>query len=233
MCGRAYATYSEEELIFRYLNRKPWPWPIEKLVPDFKPNYNMCPTQIGLALSVHEEKLGFRQMRWGLVPGWAKTVKDADKYSMINAKAEEISEKRSYSAAFRKRRCIVPVSGFFEWKRSTTSKKPFAIFLKEDSIMSLAGVWESWTSKENGEVVESFAVLTTAANSFMENIHTRMPVILGPDKEEAWLDPDVTDELKLKNLLSLCSPDNLGAFEISTKVNSPKNNSSEILKRVE
>lgn len=232
MCGRAYATYTDEELLFRYLDRKPWAWQIDKQIPAFKPNYNMCPTQSGLVLSVCNGNLGFRQMRWGLVPAWAKTVRDADKYSMINAKSEEITEKRSYKGAFQKRRCIVPVNGFFEWQRADTKKKPFAIHLKDDSIMSLAGIWEHWTSNDSSEMVDSFSVITTGANSFMEKIHMRMPVILDQNDEETWLDPTITEPQQLLALMKSCPPEPLDAFEISTLVNSPKNNSPEVLERL-
>jgi len=233
MCGRDYLTYTDEELFFRYLNRKTWPWAIEKDIPAFKPNYNMCPTQTGPVLSVVDGKLGFRLMRWGLVPAWAKTVKDADKYSMINAKSEEIAEKRSYKAAFQKRRCIVPVSGFYEWQRSGTTKKPFAIHLKNAPIMSLAGIWEHWVNIEDTETVDSFALITTAANSYMEKIHTRMPVILGPQEEERWLDPNLNDGSQLSSFMKGCPPEWLESYEISPLVNSPKNNSVEVLKALQ
>src|SRR5665213_3139481 len=201
MCGRDYSTYTDEELYLRYMNRKGWHWPTDEKLPSFKSNYNMCPTQLAPALSVHDGKLCFRLMRWGLVPAWAKTIKDADKYTLINAKAEEIAEKRSYKAAFQKRRCIVPVTGFFEWKRSGPKKVPFAIQSKDENIMSLAGVWEHWVSKETGEIVDSFSLITTSANSFMAKIHDRMPVILDPKDEERWLDPQISDSTQFATLL--------------------------------
>ena len=232
MCGRNYSTYTDEELQFRYLNRK-WPLtlsgPVSETIPSFKPNYNMCPTQTGLVFAAQDGKLSFSSMRWGLVPGWAKTVKDADKYSMINAKAEEIAEKRSYKSAFQKRRCIVPVSGFFEWKREGEEKRPFAISLKEDPIMILAGIWEHWESKETGEVVESFSLITTASNTFMSEIHTRMPVILNREQEEKWIDPDMNDPKALQKIMEGCPSEVMKAVEVSKLVNSPRNNSSEVL----
>lgn len=231
MCGRAYSTYSDEELYFRYLNRKTWPWVLGDKI-STTANYNMCPTQLGPVLSVNEEKLEFRKMRWGLVPSWAKSVKDADKYSMINARSEEIAEKRSYKSALQKRRCIVPVSGFFEWKRSGANKKPFAIFLKDSPIMSLAGIYEHWVSKETGEVVDSYALVTTSANSYMSAIHDRMPVILSQEDEQLWLDPNITDAAQVSKLMQGCPSEWLDSYEISTLVNSPKNNRAEVLNRI-
>ncbi|MCB0320256.1 MAG: SOS response-associated peptidase, partial [Bdellovibrionales bacterium] len=167
MCGRDYSTYTEEELYFRYLNRKSWGWLVQEKIPPCTPNYNMCPTQLSLALAVREGTLGFHQMRWGLVPSWAKTVKDADKYSTINAKSEEITQKRSFKSPFKKQRCIIPVSGFYEWKRVNGKKHPYAIHMADNSIMSIAGIWEHWEDHTTGEIVESFALLTTAANTLM------------------------------------------------------------------
>lgn len=232
MCGRAYATYSDEELRFRYFNKRPWPWKLNDEVPSFAPNYNMCPTHSTLVLSVIEGTIGFRRMRWGLVPGWARTVKDADKYSMINAKSEEITQKRSFKSAFEKRRCIVPVSGFYEWKRTDKRKQPFAIHLKDNSIMSLAGIWEHWADKDSGEAVDSFCVLTTTADSFMQRIHDRMPVILSDQQLSEWLDPSACDPAKATLLVREHPTLDLCAYEVSAMVNSPKNNSPEILSKL-
>ncbi len=137
-----------------------------------------------------------------------------------------------YKNAFQKRRCIVPVSGFFEWQKTTTTKKPFAIHLKEDPIMSLAGIWEHWVSQVDGSIVDSFTILTTPANRFMEAIHTRMPLILDPKDEQLWLNPSVPEISELSNLMKPCPPEWLDAFEISTLVNAPKNNSAEVLRPI-
>jgi putative SOS response-associated peptidase YedK len=222
MCGRAYETYTDEEIYIRYKNRRPIRFALGS-------NYNLCPTQISPVIIVRDAERELAPMRWGLVPAWAQDVKAADKYSLINAKGEEIETKRSYQAAFRARRCIVPVSGFFEWKREGTQKTPFAIHLSNDPIMSLAGVWELWRSKETGEEVLSFSIITTAANSFMESIHNRMPVILDRADEEAWLDPANQNVAGLKTLLKPCGSEKLACFAISSLVNSPRNNSPEVL----
>lgn len=226
MCGRAYETYTEEELAFRYLNKK------TIRLPDLRPNYNLSPTQITYVLREENGQREFAPMRWGLVPSWAKSLKDVQKYSLINAKAEEISQKRSYKEPFLKRRCILPVSGFFEWQRSENKKQPFAIYLKDLPIMSIAGVWEHWTSHETGEIIESFSIITTAANSFMAKIHDRMPVILSQMDEQYWLDSKNTNADSLQRLLRPCDPSLLGAIEVSTLVNSPRNNSPEVLKPI-
>jgi putative SOS response-associated peptidase YedK len=229
MCGRAYSTYTDVELAFHYLNKRGFRWHLPTEAPKVSPNYNICPTHLCLALVVTEGTLTFRNLRWGLVPSWAGSVKDADKYSMINAKSEEVTEKRSYRAAFQRRRCIVPVSGFYEWQRTESGKQPYAIYLKDEPIMSLAGLWEHWEDKEGREVVESFTIMTTAANSFVSSIHTRMPVILPPELESAWLDPEVTEPSAVRSLLCQYPAEKMKAHPVSNLVNSPRNNSPELI----
>jgi putative SOS response-associated peptidase YedK len=226
MCGRAYQTYSEEELCLRYLNEKAKHDPMN----GFIPNYNLSPTQKSPVVFREKGELRIGFFRWGLVPFWAKDVKAADKYSLINAKAEDIDEKRSFKEPFLRRRCIVPFSGFFEWQRTDGGpKRPYAISLKGDAIMSLAGVWECWKSKTTNEEVFSFSIITTSANSLVAKIHNRMPAILSRLEEKEWLDPHNHDILALKNLLKPCSSDWLEAREISNLVNNPRNNRPELL----
>jgi putative SOS response-associated peptidase YedK len=225
MCGRAYKTYTDQELIYRYLNSRP------PAFPDLKPNYNMTPSQESWAVRISEGKKELALMRWGLVPFWAKDIKSTERYSLINAKAEEVREKRSYKSAFEKRRCIVPVSGFFEWKKEGSSRKrPYCIRLKNEPIMSLAGIWESWRGNEKDEPLLSFSILTTTANEALNPIHERMPVILDRMDEELWLRSD--SEADRLALLKPCPAEWIDVYPISTLVNSPKNNSPEILQPI-
>jgi len=205
---------------------------VDESIPSREISYNQCPTQMSPVLAVRNGKLSFSLMRWGLVPSWAKSVKDASQYSMINAKAEEISEKRSYKASFQKRRCIVPVSGFFEWRAMNEKKTPFAISRVDELPLRLAGVWEHWVSPLSGEIVDSYSLITTSANELMKPIHHRMPVILDSSREEQWLDPENTDTESLQKLLQPCPSEWLKAFPISSLVNSPRNNSPEVLRPV-
>jgi putative SOS response-associated peptidase YedK len=228
MCGRASTTFTNQELAIRYLNRSPL------IIPDLRPNYNLSPTQNTVVLRVVENERKFDSMRFGLIPFWAKDIKSTSRYSLINAKSEEITEKRSYKGAFEKRRCIVPLSSFFEWKKTEKGpKKPFCIRLKNEPIMSIAGVWEHWKSKDETQEVFSFAMITTEANEFMQNIHTRMPVILDRSDEERWLDPENANVTELQKILKPCPSEWLDAYEVSTMVNSPKNNKPEVLQPVQ
>ncbi|MFI5304979.1 MAG: SOS response-associated peptidase [Nitrospiria bacterium] len=224
MCGRASTTFTDQELSIRYLDRRPL------VIPDLRPNYNLAPTQNTVVLRVVEHERKFNFMRFGLIPAWAASIASVSRYSLINAKSEEVTEKRSYKNAFEKRRCIVPLSSFFEWKKTENGpKKPFCIRLKNDPILSVAGIWEHWKSKDETEKIFSFAMMTTAANDFMQKIHTRMPVILDPSDEERWLDPENTNVTELRKILKPCPSEWLDAYEVTTLVNSPRNNKPEVL----
>ncbi|MBI3593691.1 MAG: SOS response-associated peptidase [Nitrospirae bacterium] len=222
MCGRTYKTYTQEELAYRYLNLKPVAFP------EIKPNYNMAPTQETWVLREINGEREFASMRWGLVPFSAKDIQSADRYSLINAKSEEISEKRSFKTAYQKRRCIIPMSGFFEWKKEgAEGKQPYCIHLKNDPIMSLAGIWEHWKSKEGNQETTSYAIITIAANEVMKTIHPRMPVILDRHDEEKWLHSEI--EVDVKELLKPCPSEWMEYYPVTIAVNSPKNNRPEVL----
>ena len=142
--------------------------------------------------------------RWGLIPSWSKDDKIAQ--HTFNARAETIAEKPSFRAAFKRRRCIVPVSAFYEWLAIPGEKKKQKLrFSSQDATpFAIAGLWEHWTRPESGETVESYTVITTTANDFMAPIHDRMPVILGKADWEAWLDPDTGNPLLLESMLQPC-----------------------------
>jgi putative SOS response-associated peptidase YedK len=180
MCGRAYETYSDDELFFRYLTVRQRRNPL-----GLRPNYNLAPTQASPIVRVVNGARQIDLCQWGLIPPWEPEFKT--KLSTINAKAETIFTSRLFRGPVAKQRCVVPLSGFIEWKRTGGPKRPFAIHLKDQAIMSVAGVWGTWG--QGDDVRNSFAIVTTAANKFMEGIHNRMPVILGKDAVDAWLDP--------------------------------------------
>jgi putative SOS response-associated peptidase YedK len=222
MCGRAYSTYTEEELFLRYLSGRP------VKIPVLKPRYNIAPSQDVVILRQVENQKQFDLFKWGLIPFWAKDTKVG--YKMINARAETVGEKPSFKNAYQKRRCIIPLSGFYEWKRDQQVKRPYCIFMKDHTIMSLAGIWERWKSPQEDQEVFSFSIITTQANSLMEKIHDRMPVILDQKDEEAWLDPKNESISELNRLLDPCPSEKIDAYEISSLVNSPKNDVPQVLK---
>jgi putative SOS response-associated peptidase YedK len=220
MCGRAYETYSDEELYFRYLSKRT----LTPLV--LSPIYNLCPTQNSPVLRQVAGERQFDQMRWQLVP----TTEPAftTKLSTINARSETVFSSPLYRNIVVRQRCIVPLSGFFEWKNDGQGKRPFRIHLRDEPIMSVAGIWDTWRP---GTLDErwSFSIVTTSANTFMREIHDRMPVILGRSDEDAWLDPEVHEQELLLKLLKPCPSSWLTAIEVSPLVNAAKNNTREVL----
>src|SRR5215472_10922121 len=165
-------------------------------------------------------------MRWQLGPNFEPAF--TTNLSTINAKSETVFESRLFSNLVVRHRCVVPWSGFFEWKTEGQRKRPFKIHLQNNAIMSLAGVWDTWRP---GTPLErrSFSILTTAANRFMREIHDRMPVILDSSVLEDWLNPEIHEREILEELLQPCPEKWLSATEVSSLVNSPKNNSPEVL----
>jgi putative SOS response-associated peptidase YedK len=222
MCGRAYATYTADELYFVYLNRK-----LQRGESPFeKPNYNFSPTQTAPIVRMMDGARAIDTMTWGLIPEWSPEFKM--KFSTINARSEGVFESRLYKKPVLTRRCIIPVSGFFEWKKEGSAKRPFKIFLKDSPIMSLAGIWTSWRAG-TPEEQRSFSIMTTGANSFMEKIHDRMPVILDKKQFEEWLDPEVHEQDAISAMLKPCPGKWLDSAEVSTLVNKPSNNRPEVL----
>jgi putative SOS response-associated peptidase YedK len=221
MCGRAYETYTEEELNLRYGNVRFPP------IPDFLlPVYNLCPTMNSPVLRSIDGQRRFDQMQWQLIPAYEPTFKT--KLSTINAKSETVFASSVYRDLVVRQRCIVPLSGFYEWKREGDRKRPFRIYLQDEPIMSVAAIWDSWRRGTPDERW-SFSILTTAANSFMNEIHDRMPVILGRSDEDSWLDPECHEPEELQRLFKPCPSSWLTAMEVSPLVNSAKNNTPAVM----
>ncbi len=196
---------------------------------DLDVNYNCAPSQ-QLPVVSNDRPGELSRHHWGLIPFWAKDKKIG--YKMINARGETITEKASFKNAFKKRRCLIPADAFYEWKRMDNPKEkiPYRIYLKDQPIFSMAGIWEVWKAPA-GEYIRSFSIITISPNKLMAEIHDRMPVILSKKDEKAWLESDNQDEL-----LGLIKPfpeEKMDAYRISNLVNSPRNNSKEITEPVE
>ena len=188
---------------------------------ECSPRWNIAPTQD--VLIARDDAQGVRELaavRWGLIPPWAKDTKMSAR--MINARSETASEKPSFRDAWRRRRCIIPADGFYEWLRVGERKRPFCFRRADGDPMAMAGLWESWRSPQ-GDTIESCSILTTAANTVVGTIHDRMPVILGAVDFDAWLDVDGSDGRAVSALTGPCSDDVLVAYEVSTLVNSARN----------
>jgi putative SOS response-associated peptidase YedK len=220
MCGRAYETYTDEELYFRYRSKRSL-----TLLP-LLPNYNFCPTESSPVLRLLAGERQFEAMRWQLIPAGEPAF--TTNLSTINARSESVFKRSLYRHLVMRQRCIVPLSGFYEWKKDGQGKRPFKIYLKDEPIMSVAGIWDRWRPGTPDER-RSFTIMTTAANEFMSAIHDRMPVILGQAAEETWLDPNIESQEALQRMLKPCPSAWLAATEISSLVNSAKNKTSSVL----
>jgi len=166
-------------------------------------------------------------VQWGLVPVWAKDPKIGSK--MINARGETVAEKPSFHSAFKRRRCLIPASGFYEWQQlDGKTKQPWNIVRSDGLPLVFAGLWEQWKNP-SGEVLESCTIITTEANQFMAEIHDRMPVILGKECWDAWLDCEGVDPSSLRELLVPCPNDWLMRTAVSTYVNNIRNESPECI----
>jgi putative SOS response-associated peptidase YedK len=190
-------------------------------------NYNCAPTQL-LPVISNEEPGIMSLFRWGLIPFWAKDKSIGNK--LINARAETIAEKPSFRTSFKRRRCLIPADAFYEWRKDENTKKkiPYRIFLKDQPLFSMAGIWDEWKSPE-GESVNSFSIITTSPNELMVEIHNRMPMILPKDLEKIWLESN--DQKLLLEMLQPYPAKLMDAYRISDLVNSPRNNSEEIVRK--
>jgi putative SOS response-associated peptidase YedK len=216
MCGR-FVQVSLLETIQRVFN-------IGKVEFDTTPNYNVAPTQQILAIVKHNNENILKRLYWGLVPFWAKDISIGAK--MINARAETVSEKPSFRNAFKKRRCLIPADGFYEWKGKPGHKQPFFITTNSDEPFALAGLWEVWIGKVSDEasVYRSCTIITTEAKEPVRKIHHRMPAILMPEFYEKWLHPDLQDPKALGKILKGGLIRDIKFHPVSTYVNSAKNN---------
>ena len=194
--------------------------------PVIAPRFNVAPTQqVPVVRQYADGENHLDPLRWGLIPSWTKEKSGSN--LMINARSETVSEKPAFRQSIRYRRCIVPNSGFYEWKRVEKTKSPWYIRLKDGSPMLFAGVWDTWKSPE-GEVA-SFAILTTESNELLEPLHDRMPVILRPEDCTMWLYRQTTDMTVLAHLLRPYPADLMERWRVSSQVNSPKNESADLV----
>ncbi len=215
MCGRYMLTVSGEVLarLFEL-----------DTAPELAPRYNIAPTQPAPVVRSREGSRELRELRWGLVPRWARDPSMGAR--LINARAETAAAKPSFREAFRSRRCLVPANGFFEWQKLPGGKQPWLVRFADRRPFALAGLWERWTPPE-GTPLETFTILTTEPNAVVAPLHGRMPVILPPEAWDPWLDPALRDPGRLAPLLRPCPPEGMETFPVSRLVNSPANDSPE------
>jgi putative SOS response-associated peptidase YedK len=188
-------------------------------------HYNAAPSKL-LPVVTGEKPSELQFFSWGLLPHWAKNRNFKSK--PINARAETVTEKPSFRSLISTRRCIVPADGFYEWKSTSAGKQPYRFLLKSEELFSFAGLWDEWTDKETGEVIDTFTIITTEANDLVKTMHTRMPVLLHPIEEDAWLDVTTSNKVLL-DLLRPYPSKEMKAFAVSPLINSVTNNTPEVM----
>lgn len=223
MCGR-YALYAAGERIARQFRLE--------AVPGLDARYNLAP---GQSLAVVTEGRGhdrqLRFMRWGLVPGWSKTP--TVPYSTINARAETVAEKPVFRTAFRRRRCLIPASGWYEWQHTAGGRQPWFIHARRgQELLALGGVWDHWEGV-GAEPFDSVAIVVTAAAPALESIHDRMPVLIDPGDYEVWLDHENHDLDRLQALMQPAAEGRVQAVRVGTHVNSPKHDDPSCIEPVD
>jgi putative SOS response-associated peptidase YedK len=215
MCGR-YVLHSRDKIKLAGLRTLDVP---------YEAHYNIAPTQTVLAIANFGMGLEARTISWGLIPSWS-----TDGKPFINARAETLEQRPSFSESFRLRRCLIPADGFFEWKRSGREKRPFYFQSADESPWMFAGIWDAWSNRNR--LIVTCAIITTPANELVGELHNRMPAILAPELHAAWLDPR-TDRVDLLRMLTPFPASRMKTYQVSSKVNSPENDTVDLLERVD
>jgi len=224
MCGRFTLTWQAKEKLAAELGVLP-----EEIDDaDYRPRWNIAPTDPHWVVRMRYEERSIMAAKWGLVNVWAKDAKRAAK--QINARAETLHSSNAFRDAFEKRRCIVPADGFYEWEGAGPTRRPIWFHREDGGLLYFAGLYESWqprpvlSSAEGPEQWQrTFTIITTEPNALLEPIHNRMPVILPADRVDEWLDPQETDTEKLRKLLVPVADDYMVARRVSQRANSVKN----------
>lgn len=225
MCGRFTLHASPEEVAVWFGLSEP---------PPLAPRYNIAPTQpVGIVRRAPDGGREWSLVLWGLIPSWAKDPLIGAR--MINARSETAAEKPSFRAAMRRRRCLVPANGFYEWMRAGKLKQPYFIHIKDGGVMAMAGLWESWTGPD-GSRIDSCTILTTEANELIAPLHDRMPVILAPEDFDDWLgegaDASVQDLDRLRHLMRPYPAEQMATYAVSRHVNNPRHEGAECIEEV-
>jgi putative SOS response-associated peptidase YedK len=227
MCGR-FVSATPPDQIARYFDA------VDDTAQAPEANFNVAPTTDIFAIRSDGQVRRLEQLHWGLVPFWAKDPSIGNR--MINARAEGIADKNAYKRAFRKRRCIIPADGFYEWKVVPGQKKkqPMYIHRPDGEPLAFAGLWEVWRSKDDpDQQLQSCTIITGAPNEKIAEIHDRMPVILPPSAWDAWLDPELDDLDVLGKLLVPAPASLLTVHPVGFDVNNVRNNDPHLVDPVD
>lgn len=233
MCGRYTLSATEAAIIEAFA--------VEDVFMEtgLTPRFNLAPSQQAPIVFAKDGSRVLTTYQWGLVPFFAK---EAGSKAMINARAETLAEKPFFKTALNRRRCLVPADGFYEWLPATTTakgarKQPVWIHLKNKEpgprLFAFAGLYDTNKNIDPAKPLNTFTIITTAANAAISPVHSRMPVILSPQAIEIWLNPTIQDPEQLLPLLNGAPDDIIEMYQVSTKVNSPSYDSSELIEKIE
>jgi len=224
MCGRFVG--------FRNLEQLKQYFPIDEAECEAAASYNIAPGQRILAIARQKGSNVLECFHWGLVPFWAKDTRIG--YKMINARVETVATKPSFREAFRKRRCLIPADGFYEWKGRKGEKQPVFITLPDQTPFAFAGLWEVWRDKQHQDAAyRSCTIITREAAGVVKDIHHRMPVILSPDAYGSWLDAEISDMGKLNSILQDQAVIDLVYHPVASQVNAASHNDPSNIKPVQ
>jgi len=223
MCGR-YRLSRRKQIIEEYFDS-----PADDL--DWVPRYNIAPTQAVPVIRQHpkEPVRVLSSMKWGLIPSWAKDPSVGA--SMINARSETAHERPAFRDALKFRRCLIPADGFYEWKRTASSKQPFCFEVNDGELFSFAGLWEGWKDT-SGNWLKTCTILTTTPNAATKAVHDRMPVILNHEDFDLWLDPGMQNVAAVSELLKPYDARFMRCFPVSPRINHVANDDEECSRQV-
>jgi putative SOS response-associated peptidase YedK len=226
MCGRFTQQRPSSELaeIFE----------AEDLVEATAGRFNVAPTDAAAVVVRRDDRRALTAFRWGLIPHWSESPATGNR--MFNARAESIDRTPAFRYAFQKRRCLVPVDAFYEWRREGRVRQPYAIARRDGAPMALAGLWAGWHDDDTGEVIRSFTIVTTSSNDVVRPIHDRMPVVIPESAWDRWLDPTISEApavAELKGLLVPADDEWLEAYRVSRRVNDVRNDDPGLVEPLE
>jgi putative SOS response-associated peptidase YedK len=219
MCGR-FAQQRPASELAEIFNAEP-------LVDDPGPRYNVAPTDEALVVVQREDRRGVTAYRWGLIPHWADSAKVGSR--MFNARAETLVDAPAFRDAFQRKRCVVPVECFYEWRREGALRQPYTIGRADGAPLVLAGLWDGWRDPATDTVRRSFTIVTSAPNETMATIHDRMPVMLPEEDWDAWLDREYPDRGRLLAMLEPRDGPELAIRAVSRLVNNVRNDGPELI----
>lgn len=194
------------------------------------PRFNIAPTQMDLIVRTGEEGHRLEESRWGLVPVWAKETSIGGR--MFNARSETLLEKTAFKGLVKGRRCVIPASGFYEWQKRPTGKVPLYIYRADGAPLALGGLYTLWRNPRDDEWLTSHTIVTCGPNEFMAPIHNRMPVVLGPEALDIWLNPEADEPADVLPLLRPCPDDWLTCHRVSSRVNDVRNQGPDLVEPV-